>query len=216
MTQLIDPRAELSRVEVRLGELRETAARGLWEVGQLLAEVERSGWFLAAGFPSFTAWLDSAPVGISRRQARRAIAIASALSQDVAGRFGPAKLDALVRWIEATPTDERPEDVLAARIAVHGPDGRFTAVSLADATARQLDAAARRLTAAHATRDAARDADVGAWRQRIDAALGVGHRVRVTRSTDGQVKLKLPSARLEDLEAWIAAARAALPEPSGR
>jgi hypothetical protein len=197
------PPTTLRDAERRIDDLKLGAAVALWQLGVVLRAVRDGDLWRERDLPSFSAWLDSERVQISRRSAGRAMLIAESCTIDLAERFGVRKLEATARWLEALPQDARPDDLYAADVRVRADDGRYAAVALVEATARQMEAAVSDLKA----RTAARDADdLDAARERV--ASVAGERARLSRAADGAVVVSVRGLRVEELRALLAALEA--------
>ena len=143
-------------------------------------------------------------VAISRSTAYRFMRIAEHFNAEIAKRYGPDKLEAALRYLQTTPVDEQPGDLLAAEIRIRDQSGRFETVALHDATATQIREAIALL------RDAKRAGQriPTKIRQRAERLIEAlppppkgttrGDRVRLTRGKDGNLAVSFHGIRLED------------------
>lgn len=205
---------ELARIADRVAKLKSSMAVSLYELGLLLIRV-RDGELWKPSFASFPACVEET-LGLSRTTAWRAMDISTHFGPEIARRFGSEKLLALHRYLKATAADEQPGDLLAAELQLRGEDGRFRSVSVIDASAIQIEEAARTLElrrAARAEAARARKADrvdrVARLEQRLPAAPAGSvrgkHRVRARQASDGRAVYDFSAVPEEQMADFIAA-----------
>ncbi len=114
----------LREVVAQLRRLQSSIGRDIYEMGRLLFESRRDELHLVAGHRTFARWVE-ADLDLAMTTAYRAIDVYEHYSPTIAARYGPDKLAAGVAWIRATPEDERPGDLVAARLRLRGDGGRF-------------------------------------------------------------------------------------------
>lgn len=140
-----DRRERLRAITDRIGALKGQAALVLYELGVLLAEVSHSNLFLDGGYPTLNAYLD-AEVELSRATAFKAMRVARHFNAGMVERYGIDKLDAGVRYLELTRTDEQPGDLIAAKLRLRSPAGHYISVPFHEASSRQVREAAKLLS----------------------------------------------------------------------
>ena len=160
-------------------------------------------------FASFDDYLERA-VSISRSTAYRFMRVAQHFNAEIARRYGVEKLEAAIRYLQATPTEERPGDLLAAEIRLRDESGRFTTLSLHEATAAQIREATALLFDA---KRAGMRIPSGLRKQigRLADALPPapkgttrGERIRLARGKDGQLAVSFQAIPLDELGTFLA------------
>jgi hypothetical protein len=205
-----DPsRAVLEVLTAEICACKGVVGRGIYDIGIRLVRVHEQELWRSGRYDGFEDYLERA-VAISRSTAYRFMRIARHFNAAIAERYGPDKLHAALGYLEATPADEQPGDLLAAEIRIREASGRFETVTLHEATATQIREATALL------RDARRAGQriptkVRRGVERLSEALppapkGTGRRdrVRLTRSQDGQLAISFHAIPLDDLEAFLA------------
>jgi hypothetical protein len=186
--------------------------RSIWRMGTLLAKVrDRALWQVA--YPSFDAWLLDG-VDVSRATAYRVMKAVTQFSEAVAERYGADKVDALIRYLDVTPAEERPGDVYALDLRLRGEGGRFTTVTVEDATVAQVQEATRLLR--EAKRGGRRiPAELTAQADALSRELpGTGKgRVKLARDKAGRLTVTFRAIPLDDLEAFLNIVRTRMPPP---
>jgi hypothetical protein len=201
-TELVatDRESVLETLTQEIRGLRSRAAGDLWQMGIKLAKIQRDSLW-AGSYESFEDYLAKA-VSMSRSSAYDAIRVSAHFNEEIALRYGMDKVLAVIRWIEATPTEERPGDVFAAKIRVRGSKGRFLKVSLHQATAEQVREAVGLLKDAKRGGQAIPQA-VQARVARLNAALGgKRERVKVSRGRDGRLLASFTGIPMEELASF--------------
>jgi hypothetical protein len=127
----------LERITREIGERRSTIGRDIWEIGIRLEEVQRLKLWRAGRYSSFDDYLLRG-AKISGRSARRFVRIAGHFSGEVAKLYGVEKLDAILRWEQATPASELPGDLGAAQIRLRDGRGRFYKKPLHEAAPAEI------------------------------------------------------------------------------
>lgn len=206
-------RRQLVELTGEIRGLKATVARDLYEIGRRLLHIQREELWRDGGDESLADYLERG-TDIAVSTGYRFMRVAEHFNADIARRFGVTKLLAAVRYVEVTPADERPGDILAARIRVRQADGRFRLVPLVDASAKQIDRAIALLLEAKRGGMQVPPGTKGRV-QRLEKALPApprglgGPRVRVVRAKDGRLAF---SFRVIPEDNMIAFARALLAE----
>jgi hypothetical protein len=203
-------RERLDRLTREIGERRATIGRDIWEIGIRLDEVRRGELWRAGRYASYDDYLRRA-AKLSRRTASRFIRIAAHFSREIARTYGVEKLEAILRWEDATPAAELPGDLAAAQIRLRDERGRFYRKALHDAQSSEiLDAVALLEEAKRGAHGI--PASVKKKAARLSAALppppaGVrsAGRVRVTRAKDGALSVSFTAIPLAELDAFLRA-----------
>jgi len=205
---------ELARLTKEIAARKASIGRDLYSVGLRLARIEDEELWAAGGYDDFEDYLERG-VDISRRSAYRFMRIASHFSAEIARRYGVTKLDAALRYLRATETDEQPGDLLASDILVRAPSGRYRSLPLHQASAAQIEQAARDLEQKRRAR--ARSRIPRAWQQRaarladrLPAAppgIRTSERVHLSRASDGRLALSFSGIPADDLQAFVEALR---------
>ena len=128
----LDRRGHLARVTAEIGRLKGLVGKGLYELGRLLDRVQQDELWREGGYVSFDGYVAEA-VDLSRASAYRFMRIARHFNAEIANRYGAAKLEAAIRYLEVTPAEERPGDLMAAQIRVRGERGSDRATSIPEA-----------------------------------------------------------------------------------
>ncbi len=204
----------LRRLVVEIREHAGRAGREIYEVGRRLLRIRDQRLFEGDGYATFGVFADEA-LPFSRRQANRLIRIAGHFNAAIAARYGIEKLDLMLRWMEATPEEERPGDLLASDIRVRGGKGRFASVALHVATATQIREAiallreskegARRVRLPVAVRKRARSLSDAL--PPAPSGLGRGDRVSLRQGKDGVIGVTFRDIPVTSLEDFIEALR---------
>ena len=135
-------KGRLEQATAEIARLKGLVGKGLYEIGRLLDRVQREELWREGDYAGFDEYVAEA-VDISRTSAYQFMRIARHFNAEIAKRYGAAKLEAAVRYLEVTPADERPGDLMAAQIQVRGERGRYRQLSLHEATAKQIREAVR-------------------------------------------------------------------------
>ena len=142
--------ARLERLETQARDLvaqvrqaQRDIGGNLVEIGLALVALKDDGLLEALRCTSFED-LCRRELSMSLSTAKRLITLATRVSRDVVARMGQARSLALLALVEATPEDDTPEELLEAKLAL--PSGKLLVV--ADATAEELQAAAREIAEA--------------------------------------------------------------------
>jgi hypothetical protein len=204
--------AELERRRLRviskeIAQLKGVVGRGVYEIGVRLAEVQSEALW-RADHESFEAYLRDA-VDVGRSSAYQLIRVAKHFNAAIADRYGIDKLDALLRLMSVTPTEERPGDILAAKVTVQDA-GRFRALSVHAASAHQIRAAARLVQARNRGRRGPRGmkAERAALEARLPpapAGAARAGRVRMSSTADGRIAVTFAAVPHDELEAFARA-----------
>lgn len=183
--------------------LKQAIGSSFYELGRVLARVRDERLYEAGGHATFEDYLDQA-VEISRATAYKFIRVATVFSERFAVEWGADKLVAALRYIDATPEDEKPSDIPKLSIPVVSEDGKVTKKPIAKASVREIERASQSVSRKQHDRGerrapASAEADrfVSRAKERLDAAnlemtavdsewwpAGKAHVIRV-----GQVKV---------------------------
>lgn len=98
----VGPRPSSDRTEPFIG-------RAVFEIGSRLKRVHDDALWQVVDYTGFEDYL-ARGVAISRSTAYRFMRIADYFNAEIARRYGPEKLDAAIRYLRATPVEERPGD----------------------------------------------------------------------------------------------------------
>lgn len=203
-------RATLDQLTRELVELKGQAGKNLYDMGTRLARVREEELWRAGGHASFEEYIERA-VDISRSTAYKLVRVATEFNRVIAERYGVEKLDLGLRYLDHTPAEERPGDLLAADIRVRDERGRWHSVPFHRANVPELRAAIALLQNQHEQRRRVPvDLDRRARRleqalPRAPAGLARGNRVRLRRAPDGRVAVTFSAVPLDELDAFIAA-----------
>lgn len=144
--------APLRDLITTIRRLQSDIGRNLYELGRLLVEVRDHERYGERGYASFGDFAEG-ELDMARSSAYRTIDIYHHFSPTIAARYGPEKLEAGVALIRATPADERPGDIVAERLRLRAPSGRFVHKTFHDATAAEVWDAVALLAEAKEGRD---------------------------------------------------------------
>jgi hypothetical protein len=203
-------RGTLDRLTSEIIELKGHTGKNLYDLGTRLARVREEELWRAGDFESFEEYLERA-VDVSRSTAYKLVRIAREFNRMIAERYGVEKLDLGLRYLDHTPADERPGDLLAADIRIRDERGRWHAVPFHQANVPQIRAAIallqdhrdqRRRVPAELERRARRLAEA---LPPTPAGLTTGSRVRLRRAADGRVAATFSAIPIDELEVFIAA-----------
>lgn len=186
--------------------LKRGAAVHLYRLGARLAQVKADELYRARDFASFEDYLKGG-AGVGRTTAYNLIAMAGMYNEVIAERWGMEKMDAVRRYVNATPAEERPEDVFAAQLRVRGDDGVFTRVPINDASATQVEAAIKLLQDAK-DGGTALPAKVRKQASDLEAALrsaGIPvSSIKAVKRKDGKHALDIRGVALDDIASLAA------------
>ncbi len=125
----------IRRAEELLAEIqrkKDLVAESFVDIGEALLELDKKKLWAALGYDSLSRLLSARKV-MGRSQAFKLMAVVRTLPRRQALALGPEKAYALIRYAHASPTLERPTDVLAQGIVI---DGRRKAID--ELTARDI------------------------------------------------------------------------------
>src|SRR5688572_16793760 len=117
--------------------LKGAVGRGMYEVGLRLARIADERLWASRGYASFEHYLEES-VSFSRSTGYKLMRIARQFDAEVAERYGVEKLELGLRYLEATPERERPNDLVLTDLRVRDASGRFRSVSFHEATPSQI------------------------------------------------------------------------------
>jgi hypothetical protein len=116
-------RAALDRATKDIKKLQKSAATNAWAIGRRLAQVAELGLHKSRGYPSIEAYAEKA-LRLTRDTAFLYMRVAQAFSETMAGTYGTEKLDRALRYIAATPEDEKPSDIPKMKFPIPSEDGK--------------------------------------------------------------------------------------------
>ncbi|MBN2498986.1 MAG: DUF3102 domain-containing protein [Deltaproteobacteria bacterium] len=137
-------RAALDRHTQKILQLKKQIARGFWEIGRSLVEIDDQKLYRTAGYQSFSAYLRE-EVAFSRSTAYELMKIARNFSEQTALQYGQEKLLGAIALAKATPEDERPVDVTRYDVEVREPDGTLQLKPFSEASSNEIRTAADRI-----------------------------------------------------------------------
>lgn len=213
-------KSALDRATRDIRKLQRDSSKNAWAIGRRLVQVSELGLHRARGFGNLADYAATA-LSISEDVAFQCMRVAQAFSEEMVADFGPEKLDRALRYIAATPADEKPADIPTLSIPVTADDGTVTRKPFERATAaeiRRATAGARDASAKPARRPAALDADGrAALTQRANEALdgAVGRAAAAEaeftlRARHGRDAIELRGVPLDKAPAALRALAAAL------
>lgn len=204
---LTQDRAELERLTETIHQARSEAGRNLWVIGESLRRIREDALWESGSYSTFTDYLERGAL-VSRSFGYKLIKIAEQFNRPIAEQYGINKLQAVVKYIEVSPTDEQPGDVLAADIQIRDEQGRFVTVPLHDATTTQIEEATslmkERLASAKRPDDRYVEA-AARIAERLPKVKGVSakQRVKVRKSADGEVFVSFRDVGVGDLGEFV-------------
>jgi hypothetical protein len=218
MSDIVDRAAHerIKAIKERMRGIDVEIARGLWEYGHLFLEVQAAELWRPDGAEDLYDWAQE-KCGYSRTSVDKMMDIARNFSPDIAERCGVEKLYSALRYRAATSRHEKPGDLVAARLRIHGAKGRFTSIDFLDATYRQVDEATRIVLDGHKEKpEPAADADrIAAFEKALPpppAGMKPKHRVVVKKAKDGQEAFTFHRIPRSGLRAFAEAILASLAE----
>lgn len=152
-------------------------------LGARLSEVNRGALFTCDGFTDFKSYLER-KIDLSRDQAYKWMGVADNFSESLAAQFGVEKCYAFLRYIEATPEEDRPADILRMVLRVPAKDGSVTAKPVAECSVRDVEAATALVRSSGASA-AEWPAETKAAFEALRAALDGLARVGIAMRTEG-------------------------------
>lgn len=216
-TSLVDrsPKAlkrRLAVIEAQLKRLDAATARNAVLYGAFFLEVRNEELWRASGYEGFYAWA-LGKMGYKRETTRKMMRVAENFTAEIAQRYGPDKLYAALRYLEATAREEEPGDLLAVRFRIPGPTGRFESVPFDEATVTQIEDATRLVLSSQDRGED--DEELSGRAERLEAELpdkppGTGRRgsrVKLETGTDGRVAISISAIPLDELDAAVEAIR---------
>jgi len=207
--ELVVDGEELSRLTEVIHHARSEAGRNLWLIGESLRRVREEELWRAGDYENFTDYLANGAL-VGRSFAYKLIKIAGQFNQPVAERYGIAKLDAVARYIDVSPEDELPGDVLAADIKIRDASGRFTSLPLHQASTQQIEEATSLIRAEKASKRRPAKRYLQAAERIAEQLPPVkgsrkAGRVRVNKTQDGQLVVSFRDIPIGDIGAFLEA-----------
>jgi hypothetical protein len=118
-------RAALDRATRGIKKLQKGASRNVWAIGRRLTQVAELGLHKSRGFPSIEAYAEK-ELKLTRDNAFLYMRVAQAFNETMTATFGTEKLDRALRYIAATPEEEKPSDIPKLKFRVPAEDGKTT------------------------------------------------------------------------------------------
>ncbi len=118
-------RAALDRATKDIKTLQKSASRNSWAIGRRLAQVAELGLHKSRGYSSIEAYAEK-ELRLTRETAFLYMRVAQAFSETMAGTYGTEKLDRALRYIAATPEDEKASDIPKLKFRIPSEDGNGT------------------------------------------------------------------------------------------
>lgn len=206
----------LADIEQDLEKLEAVAASTIVHAGRRLLEVRRDELWHEDGSRSFTDWLQK-KTRFSRASAYKAMDVAEHFTPEMAERFGPEKLWAGLRYVDATGAEEQPGDLVALRVRIRGRDGTWKSIPFTEASTREIHDAVSILKATTSGRENDLPDDlenrIAQLAERLPAApkgTSRGQRAKIRRGRDGRLALDLKGIPLDEIETVLEVVRAEL------
>jgi hypothetical protein len=170
-------KAPLATMTDRLRLLATRSEEMWWEIGVLLDEIAARG-LVPLSFDDFAAFA-ATEVGLPKADALRFRRVSHHFSREMAMRFGAARLDMLLQYLDAAPSAHYALDLLRIEVIVR-IDGEDVAVLFSEISDEDLAHAVRSAKRRRTTSDPSIPPDVAAERDRLaDALAGEAPDVRV-------------------------------------
>jgi hypothetical protein len=205
---------QLARLEARIHALLDKDEADAYDAGKHFDQIVRGMLYVEAGFPTAEAYAD-ARFEQGYRTLRRYRRVANKFAKRVVVKHGTTKLDLALRYIEITPEDERPMDVLTMEFpTTRGPSPKT--VPFAKATQRDLERAIEIALAKPTAKDGPKEARAKALRDRFQRAVaapkGVSRHAPLVRAHvnhgTGKVRVDIVGIDEDDLVRVLRAALA--------
>ncbi len=135
----------LDRATAEILKLQRTIEESFYKLGLRLREV-RDERLYEARYESFEEYLEK-EVAKSRETAYRYIRVVETFQEEFALEKGVKKLGSYLRYLKATPEDDGPEDLPKIEISVRSPRGGMVKKKITEASADEIDLAARAVEA---------------------------------------------------------------------
>jgi hypothetical protein len=116
-------RAALDRATRDIKKLQKSASRNSWAIGRRLAQVAELELHKSRGFSSIEAYAEK-ELKLTRDTAFLYMRVAQAFSETMAATYGTEKLDRALRYIAATPENEKPSDIPKIKFPIPSEDGK--------------------------------------------------------------------------------------------
>jgi hypothetical protein len=118
-------KAALDRATKDIKKLQKGASKNVWAIGRRLTQVAELGLHKSRGFPSIEAYAEK-ELKLARDNAFLYMRVAQAFNETMTATFGTEKLDRALRYIAATPEEEKPADIPKLKFRVPAEDGKTT------------------------------------------------------------------------------------------
>lgn len=116
-------RAALDRATQDIKKLQKSASRNSWAIGRRLAQVAELELHKSRGHSSIEAYAEKV-LKLTRDTAFLYMRVAQAFSETMAATYGTEKLDRALRYIAATPENEKPADIPKLKFPIPSEDGK--------------------------------------------------------------------------------------------
>jgi hypothetical protein len=206
------PRQTLTRITRELVELKGRAGHAVYEMGVRLAQVRDEELWAAGRHANFEEYVEK-EVAVSRSTAYKLMRVAREFNAQIAERYGVEKLELGLRYLDHTPAEERPGDLLAADLRVRSGRGRYVSVPFHRASVHEIREAIHLLQESSAAQRRA-PASLRKQAEHLEEALpqapagaSSGRRVRLRRTRDGRVAVTFSAIPVDELEAFLEAVR---------
>jgi hypothetical protein len=212
-------RLALDRATRMLRALCRAHATNVWKIGRALLEIGRLELHRARGHKRIEDYA-AATLGLSRDTTFQYMRVAEAFTEAVVEDFGPERLDRGLRYLAATPEDDKPAGLSTSKVRVRGEDGAVHEKDFAEVTLAELRAAtAAEKRAAAPRRGKARDpagevSMLAAANAALDRAVGRAAareaELRLRRTAEGREVLDLRGVPVAKAPAALRAVAKAL------
>ncbi len=172
----------LSLMTDRLRMLSTREAEMWWDIGVLLDEVATRELAPMFGFDDFATYAHS-ELGIPKTRARQLRRVAHHFSRETALRFGAARMDLLLAYLEATPNAKWALDVLRIEILVRSGKDELS-IPFTEISEEDLQRAVRSAKRRRTTTDPTIPEDVAAARDRLADVIS-------SRVQDSNIRVKV-------------------------
>ncbi len=132
---------ELDAITREIKQLKRAIVENFYELGKRYARV-RDRELFKPRYDTFEDYLET-ELSDSRETAYKFIRIAESFTKTFALAHGSERVTAMLRYLDATPEDDGPDDLPAMRITVTGKDGKRATKPITRASSREIDRAAK-------------------------------------------------------------------------
>lgn len=209
--------AVLNQLTSEILELKGRTGKALYQMGLRLARIRDEELWRLGRYEGFDDYVERA-LDVSRSTAYKLVRVAREFNAAIARRYGVEKLNLGLRYLDMTPVDEKPGDLLAADIQWRDRHGRYVSVPFHEASVLQIRSAIQLLQEA---RQAKRrpSPELRKRAERLEqklppppAGVSAGSRIRLRRARDGRVAITFAAIPVDELDQFIEAVRTYLLE----